>query len=73
MTKPHKISLSFNEKTSEIIEDISKNLRTTPDQVVSQAIALLMKAQGKKIILRDEKTNVDLVTDIYSDKPAQKG
>ena len=72
MEKAHKkIIINFKADSIEEVNQMAAKLGTTPAGVISQALALFRAAQGRKIILKDEKNNVDLEIKTYSDQSAR--
>jgi hypothetical protein len=56
-TKKYRVSITFSGEAGAIIADLMIGLEVdSPNDVVLRAIALLVSAQGKEILLRDLKT-----------------
>lgn len=64
MNDPKKLNVTFTDEAAKFITSMAQKLETTPGQVITQALVLLKRAQGKKIILRD-KSEYQLEIDQY--------
>jgi hypothetical protein len=66
-----KLVINFKTESIEEVHRMAVKLGTSPAGVISQALALFRAAQGRKIVLKDEKNNVDLEIKTYSDQSAR--
>ena len=70
MTGQRKILLEVDDVTYGRLAELMQELNTTVGGVLSQGLALLSKAQGKTLILRDNKSDIDLEIRTYSKNSA---
>ena len=57
LTREYQVSLTFSGQAAAVISELMKDLGVdTPNEVVKQAIPLLLSARGKEILLRDPAT-----------------
>ena len=62
--KPFQVSLTFSGDANTAMRKLMTNLGVdSPNEVAKRAIALLLSAQGKEVLLRDPKTGVTEVFD----------
>jgi|GEM_PF-5822255 len=55
--------------TAAFVQQMSKLLNMTNEQVLSEALQLLKLAQGRQIILKDKDTSINLEIKKYVDNP----
>jgi hypothetical protein len=73
MSDSKKVVLDITDQSLSQLESVAEDLKTTPASVISQALALFLMVQGKKVIIKDQQQNKDLIIDTYSKSTAQKG
>ncbi len=59
------LSIKFADEPLQELMTLAQQLQTTPVRVIAQAMVLLKKVQGKKIILREGDSDTQLVIDRY--------
>ena len=63
--KTYKVALNLSGAAGEDMSELMTRLNTeNPNEVVLRAIALLISAQGKDILLRDRKTGASETVDV---------
>ena len=70
MTDQKKLVLNINSESLEELFGLAQRLNTTPGGVISQALALLKKAQGKTVVIKENRQNTDLEIHTYTNQSA---
>ncbi len=59
----------FDPKTAYFLQQMSETLKTTPEQVLAEALQLLKVVQGKQVILKDKDKSTNFEIKKYADNP----
>ncbi len=70
MNDQKQLTLNVKPESLEEINQMATKLGTNQAGVISQALALFKVIQGKKVLIQDPKTKVNLEINKYADKPA---
>ena len=67
-----KMTFNIGNDSAKQLNDLAETLSTTPAGVISQAVALFIRAQGRQVIIKDKHKDKELIINTFVDKPAQK-
>ena len=71
ITQIKKVVLEMPDDTFNEISYLSKTLDTSIGDVIGQALALFRIAQGRKVIFKTEKSDMELQTEKYKSQPVR--
>ncbi len=63
------LTIKFRDDSYQELMRLARQLNTTPVNVIEKALALLIKVQGKKIVLKEDHNPLMIEIDVYSHQP----